>query len=102
MGEISSCVFSPGVHPGAARIAKGDELGYFQYGGSTVCCIFRPGAIEAFALSAIPEPDHPHPPVVPVGDLLARAAGRLWRRQEGAGVWQRAPWPLVGPLTRDE
>lgn len=76
MGEISSCVFSSTVRPGA-RIAKGQELGYFQYGGSTVCCVFQPGAIEAFALGAIPDPDHPRPPVVPVGGLLARAAGGL-------------------------
>jgi phosphatidylserine decarboxylase len=74
MGEISSCVIDPGIELGA-RVRKGEELGYFQYGGSTVCCVFRPGAIAAFALGAIPEPDHPHPPVVRVNDLLARAIG---------------------------
>jgi phosphatidylserine decarboxylase len=73
MGEISSCVIDHKIKAGA-RVAKGDELGYFQYGGSTVCCIFRPGAIAAFALGAIPEPDHPHPPPVRVNALLARAA----------------------------
>jgi phosphatidylserine decarboxylase len=73
MGEISSCVIDPKVKNGA-RVAKGEELGYFQYGGSTVCCLFRPGAIAAFALDAIPEPGHFHPPVVRVNALLARAA----------------------------
>jgi phosphatidylserine decarboxylase len=74
MAEISSCVIAPRIKHGA-RVAKGDELGYFQYGGSTVCCIFRPGAIDAFALGAIPEPDHPCPPVLRVNTLLARATG---------------------------
>jgi phosphatidylserine decarboxylase len=73
MGEISSCVIDHRIKHGA-RVAKGDELGYFQYGGSTVCCLFRPGVITAFALGAIPEPDHPHPLVVRVNALLARAA----------------------------
>ena len=73
MGEISSCVIDHKIEHGA-RVAKGEELGYFQYGGSTVCCLFRPGAIAAFALDAIPQPDHPHPPVLRVNDLLASAA----------------------------
>lgn len=74
MGEISSCVINHGIRSGA-RVAKGDEIGYFQYGGSTVCCVFRPGAISAFAMAALPEPDHPHPPLVHVNDFLARAVG---------------------------
>ena len=73
MGEISSCVINHGIKAGA-RVTKGDELGYFQYGGSTVCCLFRPGAIETFALGAIPDHDHPHPPVLRVNSPLARAA----------------------------
>lgn len=73
MGEISSCVIAAGIKPGA-RVAKGDELGYFQYGGSTVCCLFRPGAIAAFAADAIPEPYHAHPPPVRVNAFLASAA----------------------------
>jgi phosphatidylserine decarboxylase len=73
MGEISSCIIDRRITTGT-RVAKGDELGYFQYGGSTVCCLFRPRAIAAFALGAIPEPDHPHPPVVRVNAFLARAA----------------------------
>jgi len=74
MGEISSCVIDCRIKHGA-RVAKGDELAYFQYGDSTVCCIFRPGVMDAFALGAISEPDHPTPPVLAVNALLARAAG---------------------------
>lgn len=41
--EISS--ISLGVEPGQ-RLAKGDELGYFSYGGSTVATLFEPDSIE--------------------------------------------------------
>lgn len=73
MGEISSCIIDPAIKPGA-RVAKGSELGYFQYGGSTVCCLFRPGAISAFALGALPDLEHPHRPLLRVNELLAQAS----------------------------
>jgi Phosphatidylserine decarboxylase len=41
----------PGYH-----VAKGEELGYFQYGGSTHCLVFRPGAIAEFSLTAVHSP----------------------------------------------
>jgi phosphatidylserine decarboxylase len=47
MVEISSCIIDPAVQPGA-RVTKGQELGYFQYGGSTHCLVFRQGAIKQF------------------------------------------------------
>lgn len=49
MAEVSSCriVALPGQH-----VDKGDELGCFQYGGSTWCAIFRPGVIDQF----VPQP----------------------------------------------
>jgi phosphatidylserine decarboxylase len=46
MADVSSCVIA--ALPGQ-RVSKGDELGYFQYGGSTYCLIFRPNVIEGFA-----------------------------------------------------
>lgn len=51
MAEVSSCkiVALPGQH-----VAKGDELGYFQYGGSTYCLFFRPGVIASF----VPKPPY--------------------------------------------
>jgi hypothetical protein len=60
-----------GIQPGR-RVVKGEELGYFQYGGSTYCMVFRPGAIAEFALEAIPE-HHSSASLVLVGSRLARA-----------------------------
>lgn len=54
MIEVSSCVIGEQVVPGH-HLEKGDELGYFQFGGSTQCLVFRPGAVESFALQAIPQ-----------------------------------------------
>jgi phosphatidylserine decarboxylase len=41
-------------------LAKGDELGYFSYGGSSMCLVFQPGAIDHFSV--------PTPPPLPVVD----------------------------------
>ena len=46
-------MIDPKVRPGY-HVGKGEELGYFQYGGSTHCLVFRPGAIAEFTLAAIP------------------------------------------------
>lgn len=72
MAEVSSCMIAPNIKPGA-RVAKGDELGYFQYGGSTHCLIFRPGAIASFVPRANPEAAEP--PLMLVNASLATAAG---------------------------
>ncbi len=48
MSEVSSCMIDPKIQPGH-HVAKGEELGYFQFGGSTHCLIFRPGAIADFS-----------------------------------------------------
>ncbi len=45
MVEISSCIIDPNVAVGT-HVAKGQELGYFQFGGSTHCVIFRRDAIK--------------------------------------------------------
>ncbi|MFM0074912.1 phosphatidylserine decarboxylase family protein [Paraburkholderia sediminicola] len=49
MADVSSCVIEalPGQH-----VSKGDELGFFQYGGSSCCVVFEPGAVSCF----IPQP----------------------------------------------
>lgn len=73
MSEVSSCVIDPAIQPGY-HVAKGEELGYFQFGGSTHCLVFRPGAIADFSLTAIPQPHDPHPPLVRVRSKLATAA----------------------------
>lgn len=49
--EISSVTIS--VKKGD-RVAKGDELGYFSYGGSSLCLLFQPGAIDHFTVPAPP------------------------------------------------
>jgi Phosphatidylserine decarboxylase len=73
MAEVSSCVIDPRITPGS-HVIKGQELGYFQYGGSTHCLIFRPGVIKDVAIGAIPQPTNPHAPLVMVCSKLATAA----------------------------
>lgn len=46
MAEVSSCVIE--AMP-AQHVEKGQELGFFQYGGSTYCLLFGPGVIDQFA-----------------------------------------------------
>ena len=36
------------------RVKKGDELGYFSYGGSSMALVFQPGAIRKFTVT-LPE-----------------------------------------------
>lgn len=73
MVEVSSCVLDANTRPGG-RVEKGQELGYFQFGGSTHCLVFRPGAIDGFALQALPRPHDPNPPLVQVRSQIATAA----------------------------
>ncbi len=72
MLEVSSCLIDAKVTPGY-HVAKGEELGYFQYGGSTECLVFRPGAIAQFTLAAVPQPNDPDAPLVLVRSKLATA-----------------------------
>jgi phosphatidylserine decarboxylase len=72
MIEVSSCILGPDLVPGH-HLDKGEELGYFQFGGSTECLVFRPGAIDSFALEALPQPEDPDAPVVRVRSHLATA-----------------------------
>ncbi len=72
MVEVSSCVIHAEMRTGR-RVKKGEEVGYFQYGGSTYCLIFRRGAIADFAVEALPQPDNPQPPLVLLGTRIATA-----------------------------
>jgi phosphatidylserine decarboxylase len=70
MSDVSSCVIRPDLGPGS-HLAKGDELGHFQFGGSTYCLVFRPGVIADFTVAAIPQPHNTDPPLVQVRSRLA-------------------------------
>ena len=72
MSDVSSCMIRSSVAPGY-HVDKGEELGHFQYGGSTHCLVFRAGVIADFALRAIPQPHDPKPPLVLVRSKLAIA-----------------------------
>jgi phosphatidylserine decarboxylase len=72
MVEVSSCKIASDMKPGY-HVEKGEELGYFQFGGSTHCLVFRPGAIAEFSLAAIPQPRDPDAPLVLVRSHLATA-----------------------------
>ena len=72
MAEISSCVFAPLLQPGV-RVAKGQELGYFQYGGSTHCLIFRKGVVHSVMAKAIPQGNFGEgPPAVRLSEAIIR------------------------------
>jgi len=73
MSEVSSRLIGSKVTRGY-HVGKGEELGYFQYGGSTHCLIFRPGAIAEFTLGAIPQPHDPKAPLMHVRSKLATAS----------------------------
>ncbi len=72
MSEVSSCLIRDGIMPGR-HVAKGEELGHFQFGGSTHCLVFRPGVIDEFTLGAIPQPHDPAAPLMLVNSKLATA-----------------------------
>jgi phosphatidylserine decarboxylase len=72
MSDVSSCLIGPDITPGH-HLGKGEELGYFQYGGSTHCLVFRPGVIADFSLGAIPQPHDPKAPLMLVRSKLAVA-----------------------------
>lgn len=70
MAEVSSCIIS--VKPGD-KLNKGDELGFFQFGGSTHCLIFKKDVISEFVVDAIPAPDFNNSSIVLVNSKLATA-----------------------------
>jgi phosphatidylserine decarboxylase len=47
------------------RVEKGQELGFFSYGGSSMCLVFQPGAIDHFTVEAPPSGSDPDsgPPI---------------------------------------
>lgn len=47
--EISSVRYGDHIKEGY-RVKKGEEVGYFSYGGSTLCLLFAPGAVKNFVV----------------------------------------------------
>lgn len=47
IAEVSYCVLLDKIKAGY-KVKKGEEPGYFQYGGLTHCLLFRPGVIKEF------------------------------------------------------
>jgi phosphatidylserine decarboxylase len=72
MFDVSSCMIHAHVTAGY-HLSKGEELGYFQFGGSTHCLVLRPGVVADFSLQAIPQPHDPDAPLVQVLSHLATA-----------------------------
>lgn len=73
MAEVSSCINSVQI---GQHVNKGDEIGYFQFGGSTYCMLFEKGvAITNFftfpqaILKATFENDTPS--IIPLNSVLA-------------------------------
>lgn len=60
--EISSVKITAKV---GAKVKKGDELGYFSYGGSSMALVFQPGAIDRFTVPNRPPTTNPDdgPPI---------------------------------------
>ena len=84
MLEVSSCIIQDDIAPGY-HVAKGEETGYFQFGGSTHCLVFRPGAIADFSLDALPQPHDPQTPLVLVRSKLATANPTTFRNESPRG-----------------
>ncbi len=75
MAEVSSCVFVGGdgkpLKEGQ-KVKKGEQVGYFQFGGSTHCLVFQRDVISQFSAEAIPQGDHGADSIlVKVNSLLA-------------------------------
>jgi phosphatidylserine decarboxylase len=61
------------------RIEKGQELGYFSYGGSSMCLLFQRGAIREFTMGTPPPKPIVDPssgPAVKVNAQIAIGMGR--------------------------
>lgn len=67
--EISSISINVKV---GQTVKKGDELGYFSYGGSTLCLVFQPKAIKSFNVYG-PTPANPNGEPINVNSQIAVA-----------------------------
>jgi phosphatidylserine decarboxylase len=79
MVEVSTCVIEPStfiVGEGAdpVPVARGTEIGHFEFGGSTHVMIFQKdrAVLEDWAVNAVANRGDKHP--TPLGSVIARAA----------------------------
>jgi phosphatidylserine decarboxylase len=68
--EVSSVSFS--VKKGD-KLKKGQEVGYFSYGGSSMCLVFQPGAIKRFNVTPSADVEAGDGPKIRVNQELAIA-----------------------------
>lgn len=58
MAEVSSCVATNPQLPLPRKVKKGEEIGHFQYGGSTFVMIFD-NTFEVKMVQPMPDPEKP-------------------------------------------
>ena len=58
------------------ELKKGDPIGYFSFGGSTLCMVFQPGAIDHYTLGA-PQVGDPHAGPPGSIDSIIKANARI-------------------------
>jgi phosphatidylserine decarboxylase len=69
--EISSVTIEVAI---GQKLAKGDELGYFSYGGSSLCLVFKQGAIDEFTMGDPPPKPVTDPTSGPAVEVNAQIA----------------------------
>ncbi|MBD0741341.1 phosphatidylserine decarboxylase family protein [Streptomyces sp. CBMA152] len=73
MEEVSSISWNPEIKVGAP-VARGQELGWFSYGGSSMALVFQPGVVDEFTVPFNNPDQHPDDgPTVFVKSQIARA-----------------------------
>ncbi|MEU1814004.1 phophatidylserine decarboxylase associated domain-containing protein [Streptomyces roseifaciens] len=73
MEEVSSISWAPGVEVGAT-VSRGQELGWFSYGGSSMALVFQQGVVDEFTVPVTDPGRHPDDgPTVFVNSQIARA-----------------------------
>ena len=82
------------VHEGE-RVEKGQELGWFSYGGSTLALVFQPGAIDRFTVKGPGPgkgPDDGPPILVVPGFLATDRTTTALREALAADGWRVHGW----------
>jgi phosphatidylserine decarboxylase len=85
--------------PDGAYLHKGDEHGYFAFGGSTVLTLFQPGTV-IFDSDLVANSAKPLETLVRVGARIGIASGRVPDADGAAAVVPRAG--VVGALSEDD